>query len=179
LQSSVVGTNVTLSWAPAAPTSPAVSSYVLQVGTATGQSNLFNQPVGSTTSVSGVVGAGQYFWRLIATNAAGASAASVEALFNVGGGGCTAAPTAPQGLTSSVSAGVVTLSWSASAGAVTTYIVEAGSAPGLANLYNAPLGSAATVLQTPAPRGTYFVRVRAQNGCGTSAPSNEQIVTVP
>jgi hypothetical protein len=180
LQSQVVGNSVTLFWTPAPASSPAVSSYVLQVGTAAGQSNLFNQPIGNTTSVSGAVGVGQYFWRLIATNAAGASAASAEAQFGVGGGaGCSVPPSAPQALTSAVAGGTVTLSWSPPAGPVTTYIVEAGSAPGLANLYNAPLGSAATVLQTPAPRGTYHVRVRAQNACGTSAPSNEQIVTVP
>jgi hypothetical protein len=36
-----------------------------------------------------------------------------------------------------------------------------------------------TSVGTPAPPGTYFVRIRAQNACGTSAPSNEQAITVP
>lgn len=32
---------------------------------------------------------------------------------------------------------------------------------------------------TPAPRGTYFVRVRAANAFGLSPPTNEVVVVVP
>ncbi len=59
---------------------------------------------------------------------------------------------------------LVTLTWGAAAGA-TSYVVEAGSASGLANLAVLPVG-ANPALTVTAPPGTYFVRVRGLNGCG-------------
>jgi hypothetical protein len=41
-----------------------------------------------------------------------------------------------------------------------------------------PLGGLATSFVVHAPPGTFFVRLRAQNACGLSPPSNEVIVTV-
>jgi len=41
------------------------------------------------------------------------------------------------------------------------------------------LDPAARTFSTNAPPGTYYVRVRATNACGTSAPSNEILVNVP
>jgi predicted phage tail protein len=57
--------------------------------------------------------------------------------------------------------------------------MEAGSSAGAANLAALDLGSAATTMTVPnvAP-GTYFVRVRARTAAGTSAPSNEIVLTV-
>ena len=87
-----------------------------------------------------------------------------------------AAPAAPTGLTSTVSA-VVTLRWSASVGAL-EYIVEAGSAPNASNIFNASVGSN-TAVSSPVPPGVYYVRVRARNAVGVSAPSPEIVVNVP
>ena len=95
---------------------------------------------------------------------------------SVAGGPCFTAPSPPLGLFSN-SAG--TLAWTASAGSPATYLVEAGSSPGLSNLANLDLGSNAPGLTVVAPTGTYFVRVRGRNACGTSAPSNEIIVIAP
>ena len=74
----------------------------------------------------------------------------------------------------------MTLLWSppVGSGAPASYIIEAGSATGLANLYNASVGAAIS-LTVQAPPGVFFVRIRAQNACGLSAPSNERVIPVP
>jgi predicted phage tail protein len=163
---------VTLSWSAAAGT----SFYALQVGTTSGVWNVFNASVGGVTTVSGSLPAGQYSWRVVAVGSTGATAASLDGQFTVAG--CPT-PLAPSALTATVSGGVVTLRWGAGGNAANVaYILEAGSAPGQSNIVSASLG-ALTGIATPAPSGTYYVRVRAQNGCGVSAPSNELVITVP
>ena len=54
-------------------------------------------------------------------------------------------------------------------------MIEAGSAPGLANLASIQVGPVST-FTTTAPPGTYYVRVRAINGRGSSQSSNEIVV---
>jgi hypothetical protein len=75
----------------------------------------------------------------------------------------------------------VALNWTAPAtgGTPSQYVIEAGSASGLSNLATLPTGSTALGLTTAAPPGTFYVRVRAQNACGLSVPSNEQVIVVP
>jgi hypothetical protein len=87
------------------------------------------------------------------------------------------APVAPARLTFSVSSRSVTLNWDPSFGAL-EYVLEAGSAPGAANLYVASVGAASS-LSTLAPPGRYYVRVRAHNAQGFSGPSNEVVIDVP
>ena len=75
----------------------------------------------------------------------------------------------------------MTLNWGtpASGDPVTTYVIEAGSVPGLANLANFTTNSTATTFSASGiGNGTYYVRVRAQNAGGTSAPSNESTLVV-
>jgi hypothetical protein len=88
---------------------------------------------------------------------------------------------APANLTATVAGSAVTLSWSAPpAASVTSYQIEAGSAPGLSNLANFPTGSTATLFSANGvPSGTYYVRVKAIRGPATSGPSNEIAVIVP
>ena len=62
---------------------------------------------------------------------------------------------------------------------MTSYLVEAGSSPGLADLAMLSTGSASTVFNALAPTGTYYVRVRGVNGGGASAASAEIVVVVP
>lgn len=69
----------------------------------------------------------------------------------------------------------VSAGWTAVAGA-TSYRVEAGISPGLmlAGYEMGPL----TSFSIQAPQGTYYLRVLARNGSGTSAPSNVVGLTV-
>lgn len=61
----------------------------------------------------------------------------------------------------------------------TSYLLEAGSAPGLANLARARLGAAPAFTAQGVPDGRYYLRVRAGNGAGDGPPSNEVVVDVP
>jgi predicted phage tail protein len=87
------------------------------------------------------------------------------------------APQAPQGLTAGVLGTLVTFNWSppSGGGAVSQYVLEAGSAPGLANLATVALGNR-TSFSVNAPAGVYYVRLRATNYAGTSVASNEVVV---
>ena len=70
----------------------------------------------------------------------------------------------------------VTLFWTApNIGVAISYVIEASSVPGgPANLANFNTGSALTSLVVPnVPAGTYYVRIRALDAGGLSAPSNE------
>jgi hypothetical protein len=91
---------------------------------------------------------------------------------------CDVAPPAPGGLSNVVAGSTVTLRWNASAGA-SSYALEAGSTPGASELVNYDTGNSSTGLVAPGVgAGTYYVRMRARNACGTSGVSNETIVRV-
>lgn len=181
LAAAATGSTISLSWrAPSTGGSP--SGYVIEAGSASGLANLASFSTGSTATSfsSGGVGAGAYYVRVRAANAAGRSGASNESLLVVGGGGgCSSAPGAPSGFTTSSSGSTVTLRWNAAGGNPTTYVVEAGSAPGLSNLANSDLGSPATsYVASGVGRGTYYVRMRGRNPCGLGPASNEALAIV-
>ncbi|MCX6549929.1 MAG: PKD domain-containing protein, partial [Acidobacteria bacterium] len=135
----------------------------------------------ATTFAASGIGNGTYYLRVRATNSFGTSGPSNEATLVVGGGGCSIAPGAPGSLTiTQNSGGNVAFRWTAAAGGPTTYVLEAGSAPGLANLATVDLGGTGTAFATSGVgAGTYYVRVKAANACGTSAPSNDVVLIVP
>jgi hypothetical protein len=88
---------------------------------------------------------------------------------------CTAPPTAPANAAASVTsagnsqtAALVTVQW----------VVEVGDAPGVTNISQFDTGETALSTVQPAATGTYYIRVRSVNACGTSAPSPEPAVTV-
>ena len=85
-------------------------------------------------------------------------------------------PAPPAAFASVVNGATVRLTWNRSAGAQ-GYRLEAGTASGLADLVNADMGDV-TAFEGLVPRGTYFVRVRAVNAQGASAPSNQVQVQV-
>ena len=87
------------------------------------------------------------------------------------------APATPAGFSFALSNRTVTLTWQASAGAL-EYIVEAGRAPGSSELFNGSVGDTTSVTVT-VPPGRYFVRLRAQNATGASAPTADLIIDVP
>lgn len=182
LSVSTSGTTATFSWTP--PTTGLVpTTYVIEAGSAPGLSNLARLATGSadTSYVLPGVPPGTYFVRVRAQNAAGTGPASNEAsLAMTPAGECAALPGPPAQRAPVVSGNNVLLSWTAptTGGAVDTYLVAAGSAPGAANLAVVDTGSAATTLATFAPNGTYFVRIGARNPCGIGAASNEVSFTL-
>jgi len=168
LSASWNGTVVTLSWAPSA----GAASYVIEAGSAPGTSDIGSFSVGAATSYSADIQPGTYYVRVRAANVGGLSGPSNEIVVHGRG-----APERPTNLTQVNRSGAVQLRWVApSTGVVPTgYVIEAGSAPGLANLASIQVGPVST-FTTTAPPGTYYVRVRAINGRGSSQSSNEIVV---
>ena len=88
-----------------------------------------------------------------------------------------AAPSSPTNLQAVVSGSTVSLTWTPSP-AASGYRLEAGSAPGLSDLASSTLAASATYTVSGVPAGVYYVRVRALDASGASAPSNEIVVAV-
>ncbi|MGD9904201.1 MAG: fibronectin type III domain-containing protein [Vicinamibacterales bacterium] len=85
-------------------------------------------------------------------------------------------------LTAHVAGSAVSLSWTEGgpAATVSRFVLEVGSAPGLSDIFaGLDVGLRTSFSAAGVPPGTYYVRVRAGNYSGLSAPSNEVVVTVP
>ena len=152
------------------------TAFVIEAGSAPGLGDLGRFPVGPVTQVSALVGPGAYALRVFAVGPTGTSAASSEILFTRPASATP--PNAPAALSGTVVAGVVSLDWTASTDAV-GYVIEAGSAAGLADIAVLPTGALDTNAAGAVPAGTYFVRVRAANRFGLSSASNEVRLVVP
>ncbi len=88
-----------------------------------------------------------------------------------------APPTAPSNLVFFVTGQTATLTWTPSANGPTSYVIQAGLAPGqIAASF--PVSGALTSFSATAGPGTYFVRVVAVNAEGASPPSNEVMVVI-
>lgn len=171
LNTVVAGSRLTVNWA--APSSGgAVSTYVLQAASASGLVNIFNGPIGLTTSIAADVPPGTYYLRAFAQGPGGTSPASNEAVASVS---CPL-PAAPV-LTGSKAGNVISVSWSTIGGAA-SYTLRAGSAAGASNLFNASVGPN-TAVSAPVGNGVYFIRVHADSACGQSVASNEVAITIP
>ena len=123
--------------------------------------------------------AGRVVFTSTASNLVDGDTNGTADVFLTVGGTDARAPTEPRGLTARVTvagaAATVNLSWlPPSAGnPPASYTVEAGSAPGLADLANFSNGAATSLRATVAAGFSAFVRVRAVNAAGVSPPSNE------
>lgn len=115
---------------------------------------------------------GTFYVTVRGVNSAGSGPASAPVAFTIGSAGpgpCTSAPAAVTGVSGGVAGGVARVQWNASAGA-TSYLVQAGSAVGAANLFPLTDIGNSTAAQAPVPPGfTAWVRIFARNACGTSA----------
>ena len=175
IQMTVIGSTVSLAWSPGA--APAPLGYVIEAGSAPGLSDLGRFALGSGTQVAAAVASGSYALRVRAIGASGEGPASSEWLFTTPS--TSTPPSAPSALVGSVAGNVVSLGWTAAAGNATTYVVEAGTAPGLNDLGVLSLGSLDTAVAGAVPARTYYFRLRAANAFGSSAPSNEIVLVVP
>jgi FlaG/FlaF family flagellin (archaellin) len=178
---SVSGSTASFAWnAPTSGGPP--TAYLIEAWSSSGLSNVASFSTGTpATSLSvGNVPAGTYFVRVRGQNAAGTGAASNEVMLVVSGTAqCTSGPSAPSGLSFGVDGSTATLSWNASAGSPASYLIEAGSSAGSADIAVVDTGTAATTLSATVGAETYFVRVLGQNACGTSTPSNEVVIAIP
>jgi hypothetical protein len=172
LTATVNGLSVTLSWTASA-NSP--TFYMLQAGLAPGQTFVQARVDAPQTSITASAGPGTYFVRAIAFNNEGPSAPSNEVSFTLSAG-CNP-PSPPLNFRAMMRGTEAYLFWRRPASGPTThYTVQAGGVPG------------ETILQAPTPAtginavvnsGTYYARVAAVNGCGTSPVSNEIQVPFP
>jgi len=173
----VSGRTVTFTWT-AATTGAAATSYRIEAGSAPGLANLAQLSTGTPATSFAVpnVPAGTYWVRVRGSNAAGTGASSQDVAIVMGAvSGCVGLPGPPVLLTPVTSGSNVSLNWNPPAfgGLVNTYVLMAGSAPGLSNLAVIATGNAATSFAASAPSGLYFVRVAAANDCGQGPASNE------
>ncbi|HUU33662.1 MAG TPA: fibronectin type III domain-containing protein, partial [Vicinamibacterales bacterium] len=174
LTTSMTGTTVSFAWIGPSD----ATAYTFSAGTASGLSDAatVSLPPGPT-AIGGTVPGGTFFVRVAASNACGTSAPSGEVFLTVGAP--DPLPAAPTSLTSSVTGSTLTLSWTAPAGPVTGYVLEAGSAPGLADIGAATIAASTSFAIPGVPAGTYYVRVRAITSAGSGAPSSDVVVVVP
>ncbi len=167
------GSNVALFWGAAL----SASAYVIEAGQAPGASNLGGIPVGNQTSFATAAPLGTYYVRVRASNRCGVSGASNEVAITLDG--TTTLPAAPTGLAGNVNGRAVALQWTPAltGGLPSVFHVEAGLTPG--GTIAAFPSSAAQIVVPSAPSGTFYVRVRAVNAAGASAPTADIVVTVP
>ena len=179
LLATVQGTSVAFQWREN-PLGTEITQYQLHAGSGPGLSDLGMLPLAAgTTTFAAAAPAGTYFVRAVAANAAGAGPASNEAAVTLGAGVCTV-PAVPTGFTAVPQPGGVTLRWDAPAsGAIPTgYRLEAGASLGSTGIGTVVL-PVSTAVTGPVPGGTYFVRLAAINGCGSSAVSTDTTFVVP
>lgn len=178
---SASGNTLVLSWAPpAAGSGGAVTSYTLVARTSAGGPVLGTLPLGNVTSFSAPAPNGVYVLSLMATNNVGSGSETPGV--TVALPAVTPPPGAPANLRATVSGTTATLTWAAptSGGAVTNYLLVAGTTPGFAAALGSlslPAGTLSTALPG-LPVGTFYLRLLAQNAGGTSAASNEVAMTV-
>ena len=70
----------------------------------------------------------------------------------------------------------MTLGWQPPAGGAPAYVVEAGSGPGMSDIYIGQVG--APELVVAAPPGTYYVRTRSRATCGSNSWSSNEVAIV-
>lgn len=173
----VSGRTVMLTWRRPAAGGTA-DTFVVGAGRTPGAIDVAVLPTGSpNTRFTIDAEDGLYFVRVAGQNPCGLGEVSNEIVVAVG----PAIPGPPVGLSATLLADRrVSLAWSAptAGGEPQSYLIEAGAAPGLADVAVMKGRGADTRYDTTARPGTYFVRVRAVNDAGTSAPSNELVVRV-
>ncbi|MBI3492729.1 MAG: hypothetical protein HY047_13270 [Acidobacteria bacterium] len=185
------GSNITLTWSAG---SGQPTGYLIEAGSSSGKADLASLNTGNastTFSASGIAN-GLYYVRVSPTSGSTTGLASNEAVLQVGA--CSSAPPAPTNLNVAITGSTFVIAWTPSSRA-TSYILDAGSSAGASNLAAAyditnavvsvpggnQVGGYPNQLSwsySPLPAGSYYLRLRGRNACGTSAASNETVVVV-
>lgn len=168
LLASASGSGVVLTWT--APPGAAPLRYAIGGGPTRHASTLpiIVTPDASTRYTIPAVPRGTYYFRVSSIFPAGVTPPSDDAAVSAAGSPSATGP--PRAALAMADAGRLTAAWTGAPGA-TTYQVEIGRAPGLADV--ATLTTTATSLAYHPPPATYFMRVRAVRGSAVSAPSND------
>ena len=113
--------------------------------------------------------------RVAARNQFGISALSAEVAVHV----VPSAPDRPTATRAVATVDTVQIEWTPSARGwrATSYVLDVGSAPGLADLGSLPV-TATSFSASGVPPGRYYLRVRAMNASGASAASDEAMLVV-
>ena len=166
------GAALQLAWTAAATGTPAMS-YEVSVGTAAGATTLPVQTTTATALSLTVPAAAAYYARVRAVNAYGTSVASAEASVTITV--FTPTPGRPAQFGAWFSGRSVTVSWAApvTGDPVTNYVIEGGSAPGLADYGTVNLGTATSFTADRVPDGTFWLRLRGTNSAGAGPNSPE------
>lgn len=175
LTASVSDTSVSLTWTP--PAGDGAEWYLVEAGSRSGAGDLARIVTTQLFFSTAGVAPGTYYVRVRAVNTAGIGAASNEVLVSVA---APAVPGAPAAFSVTVTAGgMVRLQWQppVTGGAVNSYRLEAGTAPGLADVAQLPVGNVLS-FATVAPERLYYVRVRAVNAAGLGPASSEGVANV-
>jgi hypothetical protein len=175
LRANAKGAAVGLNWQRGSGEAP--TGFFLQVGTMPGLQNILTaQFEGNARGVTALAANAAYALRLSAVNNCGASLWAPETMLYVG---VEPLPGMPQGLSQTVSDGLVTLTWAppVTGGAVTRYLIEA-TTPGGPFAYDT--GTTVTAFSNAnTPPGQYLVTVRAGNATGFGVASTPVVVVVP
>ena len=159
---------VTLTWTPSAT----ATSYTIYRSNSSGAETLYMTVPGGTSYIdTGVTNNTTYYYQITASNAIGESPKSNE----VSATPFLNPPAAPV-LTASAATGLVQLSWTATAHAV-TYNLYRGTASGAETAYKTGLTKTALTDFGLTNGTTYYYQVTAVDAAGESAKSNEAAVT--
>jgi hypothetical protein len=175
---SIDGARLTFTWADA-PTGNTPTSYIVEAGSATGLSNIATLPVSAKSFTFNSVPPGFYFLRVRGVSGSAAGAPSAEVMIVVGG--VPSPPPAPNFTALTATGSTVSLTWTPTGSdPVTSYVIEAGTATGLADIASINTGTPATTASfSSVPPGIYYLRLRAVNAQGASVVSNERVFTIP
>src|SRR2546426_99209 len=166
--------NVTLSWqAPSNNGGSPITNYKIYRSSSSGTEGLLIT-IGNVTSYTntGLASGHTYFYKVTAVNSIGTSPQSNEASATT-----LTMPSAPQNLQATAGTGNVTLSWQAPSNnggsPITNYKIYRSISSGTETLLTT-VGNVTSYTNTGLASGhTYFYKVTAVNGIGTSTYSNE------
>ncbi|MDH5543241.1 MAG: Ig-like domain-containing protein [Nitrospinota bacterium] len=164
-------TTVTFSWVASADAESGVASYVLQVGTTPGGSDVFNADVGNVLSKNITGNNGDTLYAKVqAVNGAGTAGS-----FSANSDGITidtsasSAPGIPTDAGLWSTSATVTFNWAAATDAgsgIASYNLQVGTAPGGSDIFSGNVGNVLTKNVTGVDTNTLYARVQAVNGAG-------------
>lgn len=175
LTATVVDDRVALAWTPA-PDGPAPSGFAIEAAVP-GGAFFHVSRTDLPRFVATRVPAGTWAVRVRALTAGGLSGPSD--ILHVTTAPCSAPPGAPQSLWAVWTPPSVSLTWSPpSSGAAEQYEIEIGTTSGAADLGRLVVPGTRLAHTEGVSMATAFVRLRAYNACGESAPSSEVLIVV-